>query len=290
MNPADREWRQGVLIVTCGALMYAPDSLMLRLMGMEQWPTLFWRGLVGGTTISLVMFALRGKRFPRQVIALGRRGLAFVCVFTLASMGFIFAVRETSVANTLFLVSTSPVFSAMISWIALGERPSRRTVRTIILALCGVALIAFGGAGTGVNTIEGDLAALGTALCLATSFVIARSVRPLSMIPLIGPAGLLIAAIAAALAADLSVPDHAVAPMLAMGLVIMPVGTLCLATGPRYLPAPEVSLIMLIEAIAAPLLVWWALGEFPGSATLIGGAVILSAIAWSSIERARRAR
>lgn len=287
---AARDYRKGVLIVAFGALMYAPDSLMLRLMDMDQWPTLFWRGLIGGGGITAAMFMLRGRRFPRQVRALGWSGAAFVAVFTATSICFVFAVRETSVANTLFLVSTSPVFSALISWAALGERPGLRTVRTILLALGGVALIAFGGQGVGANTLKGDLAALGAAFFLATSFVIARSVRPLDMIPLVGPAGLVSAALAGLLAADLSLPDHAIAPMLAMGVVIMPVGTLCLATGPRYLPAPEVSLLMLIEAVAGPLIVWWALGEYPGAATLTGGAVILAAIAWSSLERARGPR
>lgn len=285
----DPEYRKGILLVAFGALLFAPDSLMLRLIALDQWPTLFWRGLVGGSAISVLLLVVYGRSFPSRVFALGWSGVAFIVVFCATSFCFVFAVRETSVANTLFLMSTSPVFSALISWIVLRETLDRRTIRTIILALFGTAIIAYGGAkGDGPNSLIGDIAALGAAAMLATSFVIARSVRPLNMTPLIGIAGLVSAAIAAFFVTDFSIPQTSVAPLLVMGLVIMPAATWCLALGPRYIPAPEVSLLMLIEAVFGPLIVWWALSEHPGNFTLIGGGIVLTAIAWSSIERLRQ--
>ncbi len=283
----DTEYRKGVILVAIGALLFAPDSLMLRLMALDQWPTLFWRGLVGGGAITLLLFCLHGSRYPARIRALGLNGVAFVIVFCATSFCFVFAVRETSIANTLFIVSTSPVFSALISWAVLGERPDRRTVRTIVLALGGVGIIAYGGASEegGPNTLAGDLAALGAACMLASSFVIARTVRPLDMTPLVGPSGLVSAAIASLFVADFTIPEATIPPMLAMGILIMPAATLCLTLGPRYIPAPEVSLLMLIEAVVGPLIVWWALREYPGDMTMIGGGIVLAAIGWSSLER-----
>jgi drug/metabolite transporter (DMT)-like permease len=282
----DTDYRKGVLLVAFGALMFAPDSLMLRLIGLDQWPMLFWRGLVGGGAISVLLLFVYGRSFPARVVALRWSGIAFIIVFCATSFCFVFAVRETSVANTLFLMSTSPVFSALISWIFLRETLDRRTVRTIVLALCGAALIAYNGAeGDGPNSFLGDMAALGAAAMLASSFVIARSVRPLNMTPLIGISGLVSASVAAVFVVDFTVPQASVAPLLVMGLVIMPAATWCLTLGPRYIPAPEVSLLMLIEAVVGPLIVWWALNEYPGNMTLIGGGIILGAIAWSSLER-----
>lgn len=269
--------------------MYSPDSLLLRLMAMEQWPTMFWRGLIGGGAITLVLILMYGRRYPAKVMALRGYGLAFAAAFVATSFCFIFAIRETSVGNTLFIVSTSPVFSALISWAALGERPDRRTIRTMVIALAGVALIAFGGADEdGPNSLIGDLAALGAAFFLASSFVISRSVRPLDMTPMLGPAALMSAVVASVFVTDFAAPAASIPPLLAMGLVVMPVATWCLTSGPRLIPAVEVSLLMLIEAVVGPLLVWWALSEYPGDMTLIGGAMILSALAWSSIERLRR--
>lgn len=286
----DPEYRKGVVIVAFGALMFAPDSLMIRLMAMEQFPTVFWRGLFGGCLISLIFLVRRRTRYFADIAALGGRGFAFMCVFSATTFCFVYAIRETSVANALFLASTAPVFSALISWVALGEPPDRRTVRTIVLALAGIGLIAWGdlsGAGAHDNALLGDLAAIGAALCLALGHNIARGARPRSLVPMMGPAGLLTAAVAALFVQDFTVPAHAWPPLLFMALVIMPVATWCMTVGPRYIPAPEVSLLMLIEAIAGPLIVWWALSERPGDLTLIGGAVVLGALAWSSAERLR---
>jgi len=272
----DPEYRKGVLLVALGAFLFAPDSLMLRLMALEQWETLFWRGLVGGSAITFVLLMTYGRTYPRAVIALGWPGIAFLAVFCATSFCFVFAVRETSVANTLFLMSTSPVFSALIGWFFIGDKPDRRTVRTIILALFGTALIAYGGAtGDGPNSLIGDIAALGAAFSLALSFVIARSVRPATMTPMIGPAGLISAAISALFVSDFTLPQTTLAPLLIMGLLIMPAATWCLTLGPRYIPAAEVSLLMLIEAVFGPLIVWWALSEYPGDLTLMGGAILL---------------
>lgn len=283
------EYQRGVLIVAFGAILFAPDSLMLRLMAMEQWPTVLWRSGLGGILVTAVFLAwLRGGYF-RAVRALGWRGMAFMLCYSATTMCFVYAVRETTVANTLFIVSTSPVFSAALSWAFLNEAPDRPMLRTIGLALVGVGLIAFGGEEGGAGRRMGDLAALGAALFLALSFVLARQVRPLTMAPLTGPASLVTAAIALFFVADFSIPEHALWPLLAMALFIMPIGALCLTIGPRYIPAAEVSLLMLIEAALAPLIVWWALSESPALETLIGGAIILCAIAWNSLERMGRA-
>lgn len=281
------DYRKGVMIVAAGALLYAPDSLMLRLMGMDQWPTVFWRGLLGGAVVSLAYFAIYGRKYPSMMRGLGWATPAFMVCYVMTTVCFVYAIRETSVANTLFIVAISPVFSAVISWLALNEPPDRRTIRTIILAVFGVGVIAFGGHEGGPNSLPGDIAALGAALFLALMFIVSRAVRPRSMAPLVGPSGLMSAVVAGFLVTDFAVPAGSVWPLLAMGLVIMPLATWCLTTGPRLIPAPEVSLLMLIEAVFGPLIVWWALSEYPGDATLIGGAIVLGALAWSSWERLR---
>lgn len=282
------DYRRGVLLVALGALLFSPDSLLIRLVAMEQWPTLFWRGLIGGGAITLALALAYGRRYPAKLRALRLHGIGFALAFSATSFCFIFAVRETSVGNSLFIISASPVFSALISWVALGERPDRRTLRTIVIALAGVGLIAFGGdkAG-GPNSLAGDLAALGAAFFLATSFVISRSARPRDMTPMLGPAAMATALVASFMVTDFTVPAGSWPPLLVMGLLVMPVGTSCLATGPRLIPAVEVSLLLLIEAVAGPLIVWWALSEYPGDMTLVGGAMILSALAWSGIEGLR---
>ena len=284
------DYQKGVLIVAAGALLYAPDSLMLRLMAMEQWPTMFWRGLIAGGILTAAMLIARGRRYPADLRALGWSGVAFLGVYATVNFMFVFAVRETTVANTLFILSTSPIFSSLISWVWLKEPPDRRTIRTTILATIGIGVIAGGHYFTGderVGSLAGDLSALGGAFGLALAFNIARNKKEVAMTPVIGPAGLLTALIAFLMAADVTPAPEAIMPMLLMGVALTPLATWCLTIGPRYIPAPEVSLLMLIEAVFGPLIVWWALKEYPGNMTLIGGAIVLGAIFWSSFERLR---
>ena len=112
---------KGLAITTLGVLLVVPDSLFVRLIAGEPMITAFWRGLIGGGILTLAFLAARGWRLFSDIRALGPAGIGFVLCFNLTTFCFVFAVRETSVANTLFLVSVSPVFSALISWVALGS-------------------------------------------------------------------------------------------------------------------------------------------------------------------------
>ena len=63
-----------------------------------------------------------------------------------------------------------------------------------------------------------------------------------------------------------------------LGLLILPISFFMIMLGPRHLPAPEVSLIMLLEAVLGPFWAWWFITQTPSSVTLIGGGVILGAL------------
>ena len=67
-----------------------------------------------------------------------------------------------------------------------------------------------------------------------------------------------------------------------LGIGILPISSTLITLGPRYLPAPEVGLILLLEAILGPLWVWLIIKESPSIQTLIGGILILAALAWMS--------
>ena len=94
-------------------------------------------------------------------------------------------------------------------------------------------------------------------------------------------------------AAPLEVAANDILPLALLACLVMPLSFALINTGPRYLPAPEVSLLFLLEMVLGPLWVWLAIGEAPSEATLIGGAVllaVLSAHAWLGLrdDRARR--
>jgi drug/metabolite transporter (DMT)-like permease len=285
-------WK-GFWITLAGVVVISPDTLLLRLISADVGVVVFWRGLLSGLMIlGWAAFQYRGRLFE-ALRALGPQGWAMALVFGVGNILFVLAVHLTSVANALFLISTSPIFAALISRVFLRERVSRRALAAIAATMVGVAIIAIGAEG-GRASLAGDAAALGVALALATSFNIARQARSRSLTPAIGMAGLFSCGVAgcAALVAGggVAVASTEIAPLLIMALVIAPVGTVLITIGPRYIPAAEVSLLMLVEAILGPLLVWAVLAEEPPEATLVGGAVILTALAGLNLARLVRPR
>ena len=273
----------GFLITLFGVLVISPDTLLIRLIDADHWTQLFWRGTLTGTAILLgVALASRGAAL-RGLARPCRADIALAVIYGAGNVCFVYSATHTLVANTLFILSTSPVFAALIARFVLGEQVGLRTVLTIAATVIGIAVIASGSLGGAGGTLSGDLAALGTAVALAATFSIARRQKGRSMVPAMGVGALLAGLVGALLAPTLLVLPEDRLWMGLMGLWVVPVAFACLTTGPRYLPAADVGLLMLLEAVFGPLLVWWVIGEDPGPRTLIGGAIVLGAIALSNL-------
>ena len=272
-------YAKGFLLTLAGVLVLTPDTLLVRLVDAGPLTQMFWRGVLSGVVI-LAGFAIFARRALWTALRQpSRSDLLVLAIYGTSNVLFVYSTLTTLVANTLFILATSPVFAALIARFVLGEEVRARTWATIAAVLVGIGIIAAGsGLGRG-GALAGDLAALGSALSLAIVFSAAR-VRPeRSIVPVMGLSALL-AGVACGLAApSLAVPAGDWLWMGLMGAVVVPLAFALIATGPRYLPAADVGLLMLLEAILGPLLVWWALGEEPGGATFLGGALVLGALA-----------
>jgi len=282
------DFRKGFAITAAGVLIISPDTLLFRLIDADQWTILFWRCLLTGVAILVCTAITKRSAFLDELLSQGRGGLLLVACFSVGTIGFVLSVANTSVANCLFIVSTSPLFSAIISRIFLGERIGRATMVAIAIALCGIALMVTESMGRGTTSLFGDAAALVSAIMLAATFCIARANKHLSMVPAVGLSGLATAAVASMVAASLHVPADSIPPLAAMGLLVVPLGFGLMTLGPRYISAPLVSLLLLGEAVIGPLLIWFILGEDPGSLAWIGGIIVLCALALPALLQLKR--
>ena len=201
---------------------------------------------------------------------------------------FVFAILNTTVANVLVIMSISPLLGATLSRFVLGEPVAKRTWYTTIAVFIGLALIFSQSLGDG--TLVGDLSAFAVAILLASNFVLLRRYRKVSMIPAVAWSMAVTAVIAWLLATPTSLDGTAWVYVLLLGLVILPVSSAMITLGPRYLPAPEVGLIMLLETLLGPLWVWLVIREVPSIETLIGGVMILAALTWMPIAAIRESR
>jgi drug/metabolite transporter (DMT)-like permease len=283
MSETMSPYLRGFLITLFGVLVISPDTLLIRLIEADHWAQLFWRGTLSGLAVLLGIAVVTRGRGLRPLLRPTRADLLMAVVYGSGNIAFVYSATHTLVANTLFLLSTSPVFAALIARFVLKEAVGLRTVLTIAATIVGIAVIASGSLGGGGGTIEGDLAALWAAIALAVTFSIARRQKGRSMVPAMGAGAILAGLSAGALAPTVMIPEGDRIWMGLMGLWVVPVAFACLTTGPRYLPAADVGLLMLLEAVFGPLLVWWVLGEDPGPRTLLGGAIVLGAMVVSNL-------
>jgi len=266
-----RDYGRGVGLALCGTILVSFETLLLRLLHLDIWTVIWWRGALLGATCAVAAVATGASL--RQLRQLGIAGSIAIAAFAASVFSFISAINGTTVANTLVIASAAPLFAALLSWVFLKERVPLATWIAVTLLFLGIAIIFSGSVRT--SLIGGDLFALLYAGCLAAYYVALRHCAPGHLLPVIAVGGLLSGLLAWPLAAPTVVTPDDIWLLFALGVVVVPASTMLLSFGTRHLPAPDVTLIMMLKMLLGPLGVWLAMGETPGPATVAGGALIL---------------
>lgn len=273
---------KGLLITALGVLFVIPDALFVRLIGAEPMITAFWRGLTAGGVVLIAVLAIWGVEGFRAVYRAGWPAFAYTVLLGTTAPAFVLAVENTSVANVVFIFACMPIFAAIFSRVFLGEAIQRRMVLTMFAVLFGLAIIAYGSTSTAIASWKGDIWALYVTVAFSAALTAVRRVKEVSMVPAI-PVAYIGAALAIGLFTD---PIDAFTQewhlFLGHGLFIG-VASCLLALGPRFISSTEVALLVLLESVLAPVLVWGVIGEFPGQWALIGGAVVIGALLISNL-------
>ena len=284
MPPHDR----GFLLTLSGVVLLTPDTLLVRLVDTDPWTMTAWRGLLAGTSILVGFIIFRGRNAFAEMRALGAAGLAVSVLYAVNATTFVVALHFTSVATTLVILATTPLIAAALSFTVLGERVAGPTWAAIGAGMAGIGVVVWDGLGRG--TAFGDFCALITATTLAATFVVIRRRRDLNMVPAAGLGNLLSALAVLPAAQMLSLAAPQIGFALLMGVAVLPVAFALLTLGPRTVAAPEVALLLLLETVLGPLWVWLGVGERPGNAALLGGAIVVATLVVHSLWRLRRQR
>lgn len=268
---------KGLLLTFSAVLILSPDALLVRLIHTEIWTLLFWRCLLTGLMMMLFL-ALRYRTDLIKVIArTGRPGLLSALTITCGSLLFVNSLKQTSAANTLIILAATPVISSLLSALFLKEKISRSTWLAIMVCFSGILLIFSGSLHNGL--LVGDLLALGATTMWGSNIVIIRSGKEVNMIPANALGNLAVAPIALLMgAAPFQVSGGDAGLLLLLGGLVLPLSFAMITLGPRYLQAPEVSLILLTETVVGPIWVWLALGEIPHIRSLIAGGLIVTTL------------
>jgi drug/metabolite transporter (DMT)-like permease len=289
-GPLDR--RRGRLLVAAAAGFWSLGGLLARSVDTDPWTTVFWRGLFCAAFLVAVTALREGRGTSGVFTGMGAPGVAMAVCFAIASTCFIMALHRTSVANVLIIQSLSPFMAGLLGWAWMGERVAGRTWLAMSVALLGSAIMVsryfYSTPATG--SPSGDLLAFAVALAFALATVLLRRRRQVQMLP----AAALAAALTSAVAAGSATPGSADAGDLArlafFGAGQLGLGMILFTAGARRIPVAEASLIAVLESVLGPVWVWLALGENPGLPSLVGGAVVLAALAGHTIVDLRRER
>jgi drug/metabolite transporter (DMT)-like permease len=277
---------KGVLITACGVLIISPDGLLTRLIETDHWTMIFWRALLLSFGMWLMISLINPNRVWQQYRTVRGPGMLMVGAYSLGTISFVFAITHTSVANTLIILSSTPLFAALIGRVLLHEKIQPRTLLAIVLVAVGIAIIAVGsiaGNAAAQSGLLGDLAAILGSFFLACGFSFVRRFPRISSASAISCSGLLTAILVLPLASPLMISQADFGYLLLMGLYVVPVGSTLMFIGPRYIPAAEVGLLLLLESILGPFWVWLVFAEHPGLHTLVGGAIVLSTLLLNTV-------
>ena len=282
--PGLHEHRNGLLITGIGGLLFTWDIPLLRLAGADQWTMITTRGVFMFAAIGLWWLISRRMRGDRTPFINGAAGWIVVITSTIANLFFIAAVTRTTAANLVFILALNPIFCAILAWLFLKERPPLATWAAVALALFGVGIIVSGGLSTG--TFDGDVMALVVALCMAITLTTVRKTGK-NVITSLATGSLLAALIAAVWATPLAMPLEGWGWLALNGLIVIPLATALIAIGPRYLPSAEVAMFFLLDTVLTPVWVWMLFSELPTAQSIVGGAIVISALLAHCVWRYR---
>lgn len=288
---AEHSHRLGLFFVFFAGVLWSTVGLGIRLIEEATvWQILLYRSLSLSVLLYVVVQLRTGESAFLHVRRIGWpaviAGLALVAAYS----GGIYSIQATSVANAMLLFATAPFLTAVLGWIVLRESVRRATWVAIVVAILGIGImVADKSSGA---ALSGSLAAIGSAFGFAVFTVALRWGKSGEMLPAVFLSGLFAIAITAAICLWQGLPlvlsprDGGIA--MSMGIFQVGFGLILYTLGSRSLPAAELTLLSLAEVLLGPFWVWLFLGETATLNTLIGGVILLAAIAGNALSGARR--
>ena len=273
--------RQGAILVAGSGVAFSSTAIAFRAVEhATDFQFLAYRGMSTALAMGLLILARRGRR-PVVFAGVTWRTWFASLVLAATSMLYILALARTSAATTLFLLAAAPVFAAVIGWLVLRERVERSTITAIGITVVGVVIMV--GAGLETGSGLGLLFAAMIPILVGLYSVIQRSVSSVDPIIPTLMAGTFLTLCTGTIAlveTGLTVSWRDVGMASISGGFALGIGLPMYNIGHRSVAAARIPLLLMTEVVLAPLWVWIWPGETPGVATLVGGAVIMSAVVW----------
>lgn len=274
--PSRRRHRLGLLLVFVSALAWSTAGLFTRLIPVDPWTMMYWRGLFGGLFIAVFVVWQSRCNTLRILRTMGWGGWFVAICATIGMIPFVPALKLTTVANVMIIYATVPFAAAVLARVWLRERVAPPTLAASAAAFVGVVVMA--GGLSGPRNHWGEILALAMMLGTALTTVAIRRYHAAPLLPVAAVSGFLGAAAIWPFAAPFSVDLKQMAWLALFGFVQMGLGLALFSIGSRLMTAARTGLTIALEMPLAPLWVWLAFGERPETSAIAGGAIVLTAV------------
>ena len=278
--------QKGSLLAFVAVIFITPDSLFIRLSSIDTWGLVFYRGIIPFITVLFGMLLIYRLNFFKTLFTSGYHGIIYIITFSVTNITFVVSIQNTNVANTLVMIATAPMLSAILSTFFLKELPDKKTWISIIITFAAIIYIFYDSMKLG--NFYGDILGFITAIGLAVGAITIRSAKSKNLVPAAVVGKLFVATFALLFIESfvLVEKDRIIVPLMCILCVAIPFVLVTIA--PRFIPAAEVNLFFLLETILGPIWVWLIIKEQPSIETLQGGAIIIVTIAIHSFLKLRK--
>ena len=274
----------GPLLIFLGATCLSFGGLIVKSFeGANLWQILFWRQSFFAIIVAFYLLISYKKNFFKSFYNSGLAGLIAGFVLSIGFSAYVFAMYNTTVANTNFIITTETIFLAVFGYFFLKEKINLITFISIILGMSGVLLIV--GSSLSIQSSEqfiGNIVAFIMPISFAILVIIIRKNPNVDMVPAQFIAGVFAAIIGYFIAGKLSISSHDLFLASMAGFFQIGFGFILITIGSQTTPSAVVGVLMLTEAVFGPLWVWLFINETPPISVLIGGGIIIFSILFQS--------
>ena len=267
----------GSFLVFLGAVSLSFGGLIVKSFeGSTLWQILFWRSVFFIVVIVFFLLFTYKKKIFNVLYQSGIPGFVGGIILSLGFVSYVFAMYETTVANTNFIIQTQTIFLAIFGYIFLKETISKLTFFCILLAISGIILMLGNSISPGEMT--GNIVAFVMPISFAILILIVRKFPEIDMIPLQLIAGIIAMIVGFSMSPTIFVSYKDIFLGFLAGFFQLGFGFIFITIGARSTSSAFVGIIMLTEAVLGPFWAWMFANENPSIFVLIGGSIVIVAV------------
>ena len=267
----------GPLLIFFGAFCLSFGGLIVKSFeGSTLWQILFWRQIFFIIVVTIFLIVTYKGEVFKKIYVSGIPGLIGGIILGIGFSSYVFAMYNTTVANTNFIIQTQTIFLAIFGYFFLKEKISKITLASIVLAISGLILMLGNTLSSG--QMSGNIVAFVMPITFAILILIVRRYPHVDMVPLQLVAGIVAMIIGFLASTKISISINDMFLAFLSGTFQIGLGFILITIGARKTLSAMVGIIMLTEAILGPLWAWLFVNENPSFYVLIGGSIIIFAV------------